>query len=286
MPRGTTRFSSPSENDGGWTAPSVAANQITLGRTEQDAPVNWLTVPTYGDEYWFGSTEPAPLDYMIWISDPVTGERGQISYEQAIRAGVLDKGLTVFDLQNATISGDLQASVDKAVLGGGGGGYSGGGGATGPVYVKPDQRLVEEGVKASLVALAGKADPGQLSELVSLYMSEHRRSWDLQDSEQVDPMESVKAKIRDTSEYKAIHQLRPDSSDEYDWVSSRIGALKRAGVTDSLAEELGISQATVGASDADAATAGNVATFSQSGQQLDELKNRMRNSMYGVLSVA
>jgi hypothetical protein len=182
------------------------------------------------------------------------------------------------------INPDLQAAWDATIPTGGGGGRGrSGGGAVGPVYVKPDERLVKEAVRSTLAALSGKIDPQFLDDLTAVYMSESKRGFDLRESEQIDPMETVKAKIRGTSEYKSIHQLRPDSVDEMDWVTSRQGALKRAGVTDKVAQDLGIAQATAGASDKDAAFAGNIATFSQSGKLLDELKQRISVSTYSAM---
>lgn len=281
MPRGDTRFSGGTSS--GWLSPSTVADRVDLSGLS-NAPTDWTTVPTYADEFWFGSAEAAPLEYLIWISDPRTGRRGQVSYEQLIMEGVLEKGLSVFDLQKLTIGGDLQGMIDN--LGSGGSGSRGSGGATGPVYVKPDERMVRESVKGMLAALAGTVDDGKLNELTKLYMDEHRRSFTVRETEQLDPMESVKAAIRNTSEYKAIHTLRPESTDEYTWITQRQGALKRAGVTDIMSEKLGIAQATAGSSDEEAATAGNVATFSQSTQQLGELRNKIRSATYGALQLA
>jgi hypothetical protein len=98
-------------------------------------------------------------------------------------------------------------------------------------------------------------------------------------------MASVVAKIREGADYKTIHKLRPESMDEYEWVSSRQGALQRAGVTPATAERLGVVGAQLGASLQDVTQAGSVAAFSQSGKELDELKERMSNAMSGVLGV-
>lgn len=242
------------------------------------------------DDAWVDPRGTNPLDqpalggYMVPIKDPETGRRGSVSYIELVRNGYLPPGLTRREIILSYADYNRAYYNDYwGISGGGGGGGRGGGGAAGPTYVKPDERLVREAVRGDLVALVGKADPAKIDELVSTYMSEAKRAFDVRETEQVDPMETVKAKIRETAEYKAIHQLRPDSADEFDWVSSRIGALKRAGVTDAMAEELGISQATVGASVQDAVTAGNIATFSQSGKLLDELKERINVSTYSAL---
>ena len=220
---------------------------------------------------------PGGFVFRVW--NPWDEVWMDVSYDQMVEAGEMPEGLTYenyFDfIPEYTVDGP-----------GGSGRGSTGSGATGPTYVKPDERLVRESVKSSMAALAGKVDPTMLEELVGTYMNEHKRSFDVRETEQVDPMESVKEKIRATSEYKAIHTLRPESTDEYAWVSSRQGALKRAGVTDLMSETLGIAQATAGSNDEETEMAGNVATFNASGEQLAELRNRIRTATYGAIQLA
>jgi hypothetical protein len=222
-------------------------------------------------------------DWQVRLTNPETGLPDYYNYIDLVNADILPAGLTPREIIGYYDSANTTLSNMYWGIGGGGGSGRRGSGAQGPVYVKPDERLVREAVKGTLAALAGKIDPQFLDDLTATYMSESKRGFDLRESEQIDPMETVKAKIRDTSEYKAIHTLRPESVDEMDWISSRTGALKRAGVTDAMAEDLGIAQATVGASEQDAAFAGNVATFSQSGKLLDELKERINVSTYSAL---
>ena len=226
---------------------------------------------------------PAIGAFQVRLLNPETGTHGYYTYISLVEAGILPPGLTPRDIISSYDTANAGLHNLYWGIGGGGGGRGGGGGAQGPVYVKPDERLVREAVKSTLAALAGKVDAALLDDLTATYMSESQRSFDVRESEQVDPMETVKAKIRETAEYKAIHQLRPDSVDEMQWISTRVGALKRAGVTDAMAETLGIEQATAGASQDDAAFAGNIATFDKSGKMLDELKNRIQTTTYSAM---
>lgn len=224
-----------------------------------------------------------PDNHLILLWNPDTEQWENFLYRDLVAWGELPARMYMWELNALHLGPEDEELTDGSGTGSWGSGSSGG--AVGPIYVKPDKRVVTEAIRATMAALAGRIDQTFLDELVGVYMGEHRRSFDQREVEQVDPMETVKEKIRATSEYKAIHQLRPDSTDEYDWITSRQGALKRAGVSDITSETLGIAMATAGANDEETVTAGNVATFSQSGQQLDELKNRIRTTAYGALQL-
>jgi hypothetical protein len=153
-----------------------------------------------------------------------------------------------------------------------------GGGVARAQYVPPDRRLVEDAAKAMLVALAGRSDMGRVNMLTDLYLSEDRRAFGRRDVEQIDPMEAVKEKIRSFEDYKAIHGLRPETEDEFTWVSQRRGALLRAGVTPTEAQELAIEQATVAATGEQTAQAGQVSEFQRTGQFLPGFFQNVRSS--------
>jgi hypothetical protein len=135
-----------------------------------------------------------------------------------------------------------------------------GGGRIAAQYVAPDRRLVEDAIKSRLVALVGQSDPSRIAMLSDLYLQEHRRAFDSKDV-QLDPMTSVQDKIRLFDDYQAIHRLRPETADEFQWVSQRVGALLRAGVTETDAQTIGIEQAKAGATTTQAARAGEIATL-------------------------
>jgi hypothetical protein len=162
------------------------------------------------------------------------------------------------------------------------GGSSSGGGRASPTFVKPDKRLVEEAIKARLVALVGSSNPAQLNSLVDVFMSEARRNFD-NPKQQIDPMASVDAAIEKTGEFKAIHKLRPESMDKFEWVSDRRGAMIRAGVAPTLAEDLAIKQATVGATVQDATRAGEVNQFQTNSKVLPGFFQSIQNSARSAL---
>ena len=152
------------------------------------------------------------------------------------------------------------------------------GGAAAAVYVAPDRGLVEQAIQATLVALVGTSSQARVGLLADLFVGEHRRSFDSRKAVQIDPMDSVMERIRGFAEYKSIHALRPESMNEMTWVSDRRGALLRAGVTPQAAEELAIEQATVGATEAEAARAGEVATFAGTRQVLPGFFRSMQSA--------
>jgi len=147
-------------------------------------------------------------------------------------------------------------------------GRGGGGGRVGQKYVKPDKRLAKAAVQSTLVALTGSADDALISQFTDVFMSEDRRAFDLRESEQLDPMETVRERIRQLDSYKAVHGLRPPEVDEFKWVSDRVGSLARAGVSNDQAIKLGIQQATLGATQEDTAAAGVTSEFATKGKKL------------------
>lgn len=170
--------------------------------------------------------------------------------------------------------GDLLSSL------GGGGGFGG----VGRTYVKPDERLLDDAIKARLVALVGGSSPARIAMLSDLYMKEDRRNFDTK-GEQIDPMASVQAKIEGFSDYQQIHALRPETEDQFQWVSSRVGALARAGVTSTRAQEIAIEQAKVAGTEADVARAGELATFQATGRALPGFMRNMQTSARAALSL-
>ncbi len=122
---------------------------------------------------------------------------------------------------------------------------SGGGGAGGgPKYVAPDRRVVEEFVGDKQIVLTGKRQP-ELNATVNAYMVDHRRQWE---GQSVDPKQTVLEMIRGTTEYKRIHTLRGEATDENTWVNRRQDRLTQLGLTAKAAEARGIELAATGAS--------------------------------------
>lgn len=161
----------------------------------------------------------------------------------------------------------------------------GGGGASGPTYVKPDERLVRDAIEARFVALTGALDGAEIKTLIGDYMSEHKRAFDNRKTQQIDPMATVMAKIEGRADYQAIHELRPDNMDPMSWIADRQGAMLRAGVSAQRSNDLAIQQATVAATEQDAARAGEISTFNNSGALLPGFFAGLQNSARAALRV-
>ncbi len=178
--------------------------------------------------------------------------------------------------------GDAEPTLTIGGLGGFGGG--GGGGSFGPEYVKPDQRVVEDFVVGTMVQLAGTVLDDELDRIVAVYMTDHRRNFDTLD-QTIDPTQSVVEAVRSTTEYKTIHQNRPDSADERTWISDRRKAAAEGGLTISKQEDFAITQATVAGDLPDVEVAGSVAQLQTSGKAEGVLERRIRNAAQGLFGV-
>ena len=160
--------------------------------------------------------------------------------------------------------------------GGGGGGRGGGGGALGPVYVNPDRAQVEDYVKSYVVATTGKAHQDLIESGVAAFLATDRQGFDSED-QAYDPATAMKNTIRSSDKYKAVHQRRPDSVDEMDWVGSRQGQLRQLGLSASLAEEVGIETSIAGAAGEAVRGAGEVAQVGATGRLLEEQRERLKS---------
>ncbi len=253
-----------------WAAPGGGANRILrefirnddiVARTSDGQAIRYGDLVTAHPGFWppggqltFGEFNKELQGYGTWLEDNFGGGG--------------DDGF------NPTIGG-----------GGSGGGGGRGGGASGPTYVKPDERLVRDAVEARLVALTGVNDKAQIDNLVDTYMSEHKRAFDKRETEQIDPMRTVTGKIEGMAEYKAVHQLRPDSEDPMQWIATRQGALLRAGVSVQRSNDQAIQQATIAATADDAARAGEFNTFNATGRLLPGFFQNVQNSARSALQL-
>lgn len=169
------------------------------------------------------------------------------------------------------------------VVGGGGGG----GGFTGPEYVAPDRRVVEDTVKGTMISLIGTVDEQLLNKGVDLFMRDHRRNFD-NTGEEISPIASVMELIRGTEDYKVAHQSRPESADERRWISERLQAARSGGLDTAEQEDFAITQATVGGDIGDVETAAAVRQTKQSGTTRgtsieDRMRQTARKTMAGVI---
>ena len=105
-------------------------------------------------------------------------------------------------------------------------------------------------------------------------MKEHRRNFDTE-TEEIEPRQSVLAAIRETTEYKRVHALRPEGADERTWIGGRRQLAERGGLQTGL-DQFAINQATVAGDDADVERAAATQQFQQSGRMPAILDNQFR----------
>lgn len=114
-----------------------------------------------------------------------------------------------------------QIAAAMAALGGAGSGK--------PPYQPPDRREVWENVRSYLAAVLSDSSNDKLTgELVELYMQDHKRSYDNPELG-LRPWFSVKEKVHARQDYKQIHNLRPDTVDEMNWVTQYHQLIESAG---------------------------------------------------------
>ena len=153
---------------------------------------------------------------------------------QMMRGGFVAGGMYAFDLADSATR-----PFDPGDQGGGGGG-----GSRMPAYIPPDRRTIEEMTRNSMVSLLGKIDDSNLDNVVDGYMRDHRRNWE---GESIDPNMTMLEEIRNSEDYKKIHQLRPDSANEATWVSNQRQAFIQGGGRETAAEDRSRELAAVGA---------------------------------------
>lgn len=161
------------------------------------------------------------------------------------------------------------------------GGSGRGSGAAPAVYRAPDADSVREQIKMYVVATTGTANQGLIDRALSEYMSGDKEAFDrsvADKGDQIDPFNRVKDVVRGSAEYKQIHQLRPESVDELDWVTSRQGKLYSLGLSAERAEALGVKQATVGANDEALIGAAEMQFNADTGRMLSSQRDALKRA--------
>lgn len=202
-----------------------------------------------------------PDDRRVWMMNP-----GDIAAEITYRR----------EAAEAATSG-----IDVPGGGGRGRGRRGGGGA-GPKYVKPDEDQVRDYVKNYVVAVTGTLHEDIIEQGVKEFMRADKEGFRKRETEQVDPMTAVKKLVRGTSAYKAVNDLRPESVDEMQWVTGMQGKLRGLGISAASAEDLGIAQAGVGASDDSLRQAGEMRQLGNTGRLLQSQRAGLQRSATAV----
>jgi hypothetical protein len=207
------------------------------------------------------------------------------------------------DTPEGSAEGALGDLYIPGLGGGGGGGYGGGGGGGGagpvaPAYRAPDERVVTDFVKGTLVSMVGTIPEELVGPGVAKYMADHRAMFDAEvkasmdqsaglppkDYKEIDPQQSVLEYVRSTREYQIIHKNRPKSADERTWISDRQEQALQGGLSTSRQENFAITQATAGGDVKDVAEAAGVAEFKATGQMPTFLDNQVRNAITGMMS--
>ena len=163
-----------------------------------------------------------------------------------------------------------------------GGGGGGGGGRAGPSYVMADQLLVKEVVQGYVAATTGKVHQDLIDAGIKVYNENHRRGFDLRESQEVDPMAAVRELVRADKRYTSAHTLRPENFNELEWVTARQQALSSMGVAAGSEEDLGITLARMGAGGTGVRAAAESQIFADSGR----LAKSQRDSLVKSASAA
>ena len=160
----------------------------------------------------------------------------------------------------------------------------GGGGARGPVYQKPDRDAVEEFLQTFQVATTGQLEQGLLDQAVDSYLTTHRQDFD-DKNQRHDPQVAAYNVIRNSTTYKDIHELRPESENEMQWVTGQQARLRMVGLNTQESQRLGIQLARVGANAEANRDAANQAFLGTTGRVAKDQRNSLKKSASAVLGL-
>jgi len=225
-----------------------------------------------------------------WQGIDVVGANGRltkISYGYAIAQGWAPAGLTKDQYINQGWTAKVQRTYYDWSLGNSIGGSRGSGsGPAGPVYQAPDSGFVRENIKAYVVATTGKAHDDVIDAATNEYLRQDKARFQAAEAdaaEDIDPMLSAYGVVRNSKWYTALHDGRPDSVDEMEWVVERQRKLRNLGLNAQTAEDLGIDAAQGSFTDEGLVGAANVAQMGDTGRMLrqhrEELKSRASAAM-------
>jgi hypothetical protein len=245
-----------------------------------ETPLTSNPIPGSPDDY-IGIPYPIPEVvaspdslWSIWFD----GEEYEATYEEWVSIGVIDPGLTWSQIGDGfdTWVTNFDDYLNPAP--------KGGSGRSRAPYQRPDERLVRSAVSGAWAELTGGGTQQQIDAAVQQFFVDDRADYD-NVGQQIDAMAGVLETIRKTDDYKAIHQLRTEGTDERTWISSKVGRLLQAGVSERLAQELGVAQAQAGAGAHTVERAGEIATLTSTGRMLDGHKARLRDTLGGAIGL-
>lgn len=143
-----------------------------------------------------------------------------------------------------------EMDMQRDTLGDSGNPFGGGGyGRMQPTYVAPDPDAVREQIRNYVIATTGRVDENIIEHALTVFLAKHREAFDMRETQEIDPWQAVKGDVRTSAVYQTIHDGRPDSIDELEWVTSRQGKLRQLGIADDRAELMGVEAAVAGSSD-------------------------------------
>lgn len=171
-----------------------------------------------------------------------------------------------------------QTTFGDTGSGSGSRGGRGGSGAADATYIAPPANTVREQIRNYVIATTGTANQSIIDQGVAAYMAKDREAFDKRESESVDPWQFAKETVRGTKDYKAIHEGRPDSVDEMDWVTSRQAKLRQIGISDARAEQLGVNAAIAGSTDEALVGQAKAAQVADTGRLLQQHRDSLRQS--------
>ena len=270
------------------------------------SPINVKGADTGGDYVGGDST-------IGWYQDPNTGEWIRVT-PNGIRSTGADfpANLTQREAEEWVSrvpgvvgfpTGENGELLDITETGSGSGSGSGSGRAApqflAPNYMPPPEEQVRDQVKAYVVATTGTARKELIDQGVREYLAADRANYDAQVTAErgrvlnqtvstitsTDPWSAVKTAVQGSSAYKVIHNLRPESVDEMEWVTSRQGKLRQLGLSAEQSERLGIMQSQAGSNDEAIVDAAEMQFNADTGRLLSSQRDSLKRKASAVLGL-
>ena len=247
--------------------------------TEQEREIERLR----GAEFTFTRSPDVPLDTMLeWVD--IYNKAKEMPYRVAILLGLMPSGLTEAQWPYYSRLGQ-EAYVQQQendILGIGRGA---GGGAASAAFAPQDERTVRDQVKAYVIATTGTANEAIIKAGIDAFMEADRVAFNVRKTKRIDPWNTVQEIVRESTAYKTISALRPDSVDEMDWVVDRQAALRQIGLSGQRAEEVGIELSAAGATTEALVLGGSIAQQVGTGRQLQIMRDKLKRSAGAALGV-
>lgn len=187
------------------------------------------------------------------------------------------------------LTADRVASLDGlgglGLTSGGGSGRGSGSGAIAPSYIPQDPAALREQIRNYVVATTGTLNASLVDAGVASFGVADKERFNKRETANIDPWQAMKDTIRGTTEYKAIHQLRPESEDEMSWVVGRQAKLRQLGLSAERAETFGIAAAQAGATNEALTGQAEIAQQQGTGRLLEAHRESLKRSASAALGL-